>query len=815
MKVSYNWLKQYIDIDYPAEELAQILTDLGLEVSSIENFSSVKGGLEGVVIGEVIECQKHPDADKLSLAKVNIGENKLLNIVCGAPNIAIGQKVVVATLGTILHTKDGSFEIKKAKIRGVNSEGMICAEDEIGLGDSHDGIMVLDKDAFPGTPASKYFNIENDVIFEIDLTPNRIDAASHLGVARDIAAWINLHKDFYYTIPLVDEFETCRENMCTISVSVENPEACPRYAGVCITGVNVAESPAYIQNKLKAIGIKPINNIVDISNFILHETGQPIHTFDRDCILGNQIIIKTNQTGTTFETLDGIERSIETDDLMICNSEEAMCIAGVMGGTKSGITNYTTNVFIESAYFNPTFIRKTAKNHTISTDSSYRFERGTDVNMVLFALKRAALLITEIAGGEICSDIIDVYPAKIEKKIIDFSYSKCFEAIGKDIGINKINRILDGLEIKILSRNDDNIKISVPHYRTDVNRQVDINEEILRIYGYNNIDIPEKFRMNINSRKSPDNEYLVEKISQFFTGLGFSEIMCNSLISDKYQTEAENLDIIPVVLHNPLSKELRYMRFLLLHGGLESIEYNINRKNTDIKFFEFGRIYFKNNKHAENIVESYSERMQLGIWMSGIDIKASWNRSEVKSDFFILKGICENLTDYSGIDISNAEFLINSDINFDYSLSCYINGSEVYKVSEVSKSLLKKTEISQAVFFASFNWDILLKHISAFKLVYNPVTKFPIVERDLAILIDKNISYNDLRMSALKVEPKLIKDMHLFDVYQGKGVPDGQISYAIKFVIEDKNKTMTDKQIDKIMHKIINAYTKEFKAILR
>ncbi len=815
MKISYNWLKQYIDIDYSAEQLAQILTDLGLEVSSVEDFSSVKGGLSGIVIGEVIECQKHPNADKLSLTKVNIGKPELLSIVCGAPNVNTGQKVVVATVGTIIQTKDGSFEIKKAKIRGENSEGMICAEDEIGLGDSHDGIMVLDKNAIPGTPAAGFFKVENDIVFEIDLTPNRIDAASHIGVARDIATWINQNRNFKYNMPSVEEFKTCSENKCSINVSIENPDACPRYAGVCITDVKVEDSPEWLQNKLKAIGINPINNIVDISNYVLHETGHPLHTFDRDQIKGRQVIIKTLPEGTKFETLDEIERSLGSNDLMICNADEAMCIAGVMGGTKSGISNNTKNVFIESAYFTPSFVRKTAKKHTISTDSSFRFERGADINMVIYALKRAALLISEIAGGKICSDIIDVYPAKANEKIIDFSYSKCFEAIGKDIGIETVNRILDGLEINRKDSSEDNIKISVPHYRADVNRQADINEEILRIYGYNNIEIPQKISMNINSRKNPDNEYLVEKVSQFLAGAGFTEIMCNSLISEKFLPEAEDVNIIPVSLHNPLSRDLEYMRFSLLHGGLESIEYNINRKNTDIKFFEFGRIYSQNTKHTENNVERYCESMQLGIWMSGADKKLSWNSKEEKSDFFALKGICENLLDYSGIDINNAEYIIDSNKSFSYSLSCIIEGKEILKVSEVSKSLLKKTEIAQPVFFAALNWNLMLGLIAEFKLSYNPVSKFPKVERDLALLIDKKVSYQDLRIAAIKTEPQIISDIHLFDVYQGKGIPDGQISYAIKYILQDKNKTMTDKQIDKIMRKIVDTYAKEFNAKLR
>ncbi len=812
MKISYNWLTQYIKIDYKPDELSEILTNLGLEVSSIEDFSSVKGGLKGVVIGKVEECTKHPDADKLSLTKVNIGNPGLLSIVCGAPNVKQGQKVVVATVGTTLYADKGEFEIKKVKIRGEVSEGMICAEDEIGIGTSHEGIIVLNDDAVPGTPASEYFNIETDIVFEIDLTPNRIDAASHIGVARDIAAYINQHKDFSYTKPNISSFKTSNGN-CNISIEIQNTEACQRYMGLSVNNVKVEDSPQWLQNRLKAIGINPINNIVDISNFVLHETGHPLHAFDKDMISGNKVIVKTLPEGTKFASLDDIERTLTNQDLMICNTEGGMCIAGVIGGTKSGITENTRHVFLESAYFNPEWVRKTAKHHGVSTDSSFRFERGADIDMAPVAIKQAALLIRDIAGGEIGTEIKDIYPRKIEKNKLKFSYEKCFSAIGKKIDKEIINRILKALEIEVIKKNNDNLELLIPKYRVDVIRQEDINEEILRIYGYNNIDIPEKIIMNINKKPYPDNEILVNKISNHLSGMGFKEIMCNSLIKDSYLSDEETLNAVK--LHNPLSKDLSIMRNSLIYGGLESIAYNINRKKSDLKFFEFGRTYFQNTGRDKPKISDFTEKLNLGIWITGKQRQLSWNQNEENSDFFIIKGYCENIFKIFGIEPDTLEIKNSKNINFKYCSEYFLSGKEILRIGEVNRQLLHKTGIEQNVYFAEFNWDLLLNTIKDKKLIFTPISKYPQVNRDLSVLIDKNITYEQLRQCAIKTEPDYLKSIRLFDVYSGKGIENGKISYALSFTLEDNKKTMTDRQIDKIMNKIINAYTREFGAVLR
>lgn len=814
MKISYNWLREYIDIDFPVEQLSEILTDLGLEVSKIEDYCSIQGGLKGFVTGEVIECKKHPNADKLYITKVDIGQPELLDIVCGAPNVATGQKVVVATVGTMLYTNDGEFQIKKAKIRGESSQGMICAEDEMGVGDSHDGIMVLEDSVIPGTPASKYFNIENDIVFEIDLTPNRIDAASHIGVARDIAAWINQNKDFSYKKPDISKFENSKSD-CNISVIIENSDACPRYMGLCINNIKVQDSPEWLKNKLNAIGVKPINNIVDITNFVLHETGQPLHAFDKEMIKGNKVIIKTLEKGTKFTTLDEVERELDDTDLMICNQQEGMCIAGVMGGIDSGITNKTKSVFLESAYFNPTWVRKTAKKHGISTDSSFRFERGADIDMLPFAIKRAALLIKEIAGGDICSELIDEYPKKINKRIIDFDYQKCFKAIGKDLGIDLTDKILEGLEIKIIDKTENRAKLEIPHYRVDVTRQADVNEEILRVYGYNNIEVPEKFTMNINKTQNPDKDLITNKVSDYLAGNGFIQIMCNSLIKDTYSKYAEEFEIKPVSLHNALSKDLEYMRFTLLFGGLESIAYNINRKNADLKFFEFGRIYSQNSENNSSDIKNYNESDRLGLWLTGDSQKASWNQEANQSDIFLLKAYCENLLNYFGLDISLLEFNTGNNSCFTHFINYKYKNNDLVIISKVSNSLLKEVDIEQDVFYAEFNFNLLIEIISNKKIEYIPSSKFPPVKRDLAILINNDITYEKLKDLAFKTERNYLKSVHLFDVYDGKGIPDGKISYALNYTLQDDKKTMTDKQIDSIMQRITKAYEKEFDAKLR
>ena len=632
MIISYNWLKNYIDISVDIETLSDILTQIGLEVSSVEEYNSIKGGLQGFVTGKVIECDKHPNADKLSVTKVDIGNPELLNIVCGAPNVAVNQKVIVATVGTTLYTDDGSFKIKKAKLRGEPSEGMICAEDEIGIGTSHEGIMVLPDDTEIGIPASQYFNIEKDIIIEIDLTPNRADATGHIGVARDLAAFFNQKYNFSDL-----NFTENKTNRFKIDVSVENTEACPRYMGICMDNIKIAESPDWLKNKLKSIGLNPVNNIVDITNFVLHETGHPLHAFDGDKIIGGKIIVKPAKENTEFVTLDGITRKLQNSDLMICNTKAPMCIAGVFGGIDAGINENTKRIFIESAYFNPVWVRKTAKHHQLSTDSSFRFERGADVNMTPYALKRAASLINELGFGEIASEIIDVYPQIIKPKNLSFSFNRCNNLIGKDIGKDTIRRILKSLEIKILDESDDILNLEIPTYRVDVTREADVVEDILRIYGYNNIEIPEKIELSINKVHKPDNESLTNIISDMLVSQGFNEIMCNSFISNKYFDETDNKDK-HVRLHNPLSKDLSIMRPSLVYGGLESIEYNINRKNTDLKFFEFGRTYHSDVTITNpGDINKYHENKQLAIWITGHKNQLAWNKKNDKTDYFYLK----------------------------------------------------------------------------------------------------------------------------------------------------------------------------------
>ncbi|PLX06122.1 MAG: phenylalanine--tRNA ligase subunit beta [Marinilabiliales bacterium] len=798
MNISYNWLQNYIKIDDSLDKLSEVLTQIGLEVGSIDNFQSIEGGLEGFVTGHVLTCEKHPNADKLSITTVDIGTDEILNIVCGAPNVAAGQKVIVATVGTTLYTPDGSFQIKKAKIRGEVSQGMICAEDEIGIGSSHAGIMELPEDTKVGIAASDYFKIEKDTVIEIDLTPNRVDAASHIGVARDLAAYYKTN----YTLPSVD-IKIPEEESFKIDVEVENPEACPRYMGICLDNITITESPDWLKNKLKAIGLNPINNIVDITNFVLHETGHPLHAFDGDKIKGNKIIVKTEKQNTPFTTLDEIERKLNETDLMICNANDSMCIAGVFGGIESGISKTTKRIFIESAYFNPTWVRKTAKSHTLSTDSSFRFERGADVNMAPYALKRAASLIQELGFGEISSKIVDIYPKTIEKNRVNFNYNNCDRLIGQKIDREEIQSILKSLEIDIIEENGEDLILEIPTYRVDVYREADVIEDILRIYGYNSIKIPEKIEISVNKLHKPDNEKLTNLISDMLVAQGFNEIMCNSFISDKYFDDDAGI----VKLHNPLSKDLSIMRPEMLYGGLESIEYNINRKNADIKMFEFGRIYHadKSNNNISDI-ERYSETKQLALWISGKENPLNLNKKDEKSDYFYLKAYLNNVFSKIGIDLDNYEFEIISDNRYKISQKYTINNKVLVQAGIVSKKVLQNFDIDQEVFYAEINWDTVLELVKGINPIYTPVSKFPAVKRDLALLIDKNISYKKLQDIAVDVIGKNLTKINLFDVYEGKNIEDGKVSYALSYILEDKNKTMTDKQIDKMMQKLMKAY---------
>ena len=815
MKISYNWLKNYIDTDLSVEEVSKILTDTGLEVEGIEEFESVKGGLEGLVIGKVTSCQKHPNADKLTVTTVDIGTGQELPIVCGAPNVAEGQKVVVATVGTMLYSDDEGFKIKKAKMRGEPSEGMICAEDEIGLGTSHDGIMVLDNSAKIGMPAKEYFNIETDTVFEIGLTPNRIDGASHIGTARDLAAYLSLTKKTELITPSVDDFKIDNNNL-RIEIIVEDKEACPRYTGVTISNVKVAQSPDWLQNRLKAIGLKPINNLVDISNFVLHETGQPLHFFDADKIKGNKVIIKTLPEGSPFVTLDETERKLSANDLMICDENHGMCIAGVFGGTTSGVTENTKNVFIESAHFNSVSVRKTAKRHDLHTDASFRFERGSDPNITVYALKRAALLIKEIAGGEISSEIIDVYPEPVADYKVDLTFRNLKRLIGKEIEKEKVKSILDSLDIKIIAEDEEKLSLEVPTYRVDVLREVDVIEEVLRIYGYNNIEISEHVNSSLSYSPKPDKEKIQNTISDILTGNGFNEIMCNSLSKVDYYNDLESYKPTNLVkIFNPLSNDLNVMRQTLLFGGLESIMYNINRRSSDLKLYEFGNCYYLNDSESENPLKKYSEEQHLAIFITGNKTEESWITKEEPTSFFLLKTHIENILSRLGFDLNKVETEdISSDI-FTEGLSYKYNKNQLVHFGILNKNILKAFDIDTKVYYAEFSWDNVLKLSTKNSIRYTEIPKYPEVRRDLALLLNKEVKFANVKELAHKSERKLLKKVSLFDVFEGEKLGANKKSYAVSFILQDENKTLTDKQIDKIMNNFIRVFEKELGAQIR
>ncbi len=816
MNISYNWLKNYLNIDLAPEKVSEILTDIGLEVGGIEEIQSIKGGLEGLVIGEVLSCEKHPNADKLSKTTVNIGEAEPLPVVCGAPNVEAGQKVVVATVGTVLYSGDESFTIKKSKIRGEVSIGMICAEDEIGIGSSHDGIMVLPDDVKVGTLAKDYFNVENDTAIEIDLTPNRADSASHFGVARDLAAYLKQHQDTVnLTIPSVDEFKVDNNDL-HVEVSVENTEACPRYCGVCISGITVADSPEWLQNRLKSIGLSPINNIVDITNFVLHELGQPLHAFDGDMIKGNKVIVKTLADGTEFETLDEEKRELSENDLMICNAEDGMCIAGVFGGSKSGVSNSTTKVFLESAYFNPVWVRKTAKRHTLSTDASFRFERGIDPNITVHALKRAALLIKEIAGGTISSEITDIYPEPIQAFEVDITYRNIERLIGKDLGIDRIKSIVTALEMEIINETEEGLKLSVPPYRVDVTREADVIEDILRIYGYNNVEMPSKVQSTIVYSQNPDDHKVKTRIANQLMSIGFNEIMCNSLTKAEYY---EGLEVYPrnkvVELANPLSNDLNGMRQTLLFGGLESIQHNHNRRNSDLKFFEFGNVYSIEPGAEKTDLGSYSESQRLSLFLTGNKSQVNWNTPEQAVSFFDLKNQVENILIRLGLSFSDfKEEETQSDL-FGEGL-VYLSGDKTaVEFGSVNGKFLKAFSIDTPVYFAEINWDVLLKKTAKKSITYKEIGKFPEVKRDLALLLNKDVKFAQVKQIAQKTEKKLLKNVTLFDVFEGDKIGADKKSYAVSFILQDETKTLNDKVIDKIMKKLMATYERDLGAEIR
>ncbi len=817
MKLSYNWLKQYIDMDIDSQELSHILTDIGLEVEGLEKFQSVKGGLEGIVIGEVLTCERHANADKLSVTTVNVGD-EVLPIVCGAPNVAKGQKVLVATVGTTLYDGDESLKIKKSKIRGEVSQGMICAEDELGLGSSHDGILVLDDDAPVGKPAKDYIDIEEDWVYEIGLTPNRADAASHIGSARDLVAGLSWLKSGNYKLnmPSVDDFKVDNHDL-DIEVVVEDSEACPRYTGVTISGIKVEESPKWLKNRLNAIGVRPINNIVDITNFVLHETGQPLHAFDAAKITGNKVVVKKLPSETPFVTLDEMVRKLHGDDLMICNTEGGMCIAGVFGGAQSGVTDNTTSIFLESAYFDPTHIRKTSKRHVLQTDASFRFERGADPNITDYALKRAAMLIKGIAGGQISSEIKDVYPNPINKWVIDINFDRVTRLFGKEIEKDIIVKILEDLDIEVLATSHEGLKLLIPTFKVDVKREVDIVEEILRVYGYNNIEIPEKVNSSVSLRQKPDVEHIQNIVSDYLVAQGFVEIMNNSLTKSAYiEKSAVFNQEQSVTLLNPLSTDLNILRQTLLFGGLEVVNYNQNRRINDMKVFEFGKIY-KRNVDAQNGtgVKNYFEEKHLALFINGKMNPENWNSDNGTADFYVAKGVVESIIKRLGIDRKKVFMHESSSDDFAYSFNYVVNDNVMISVGEVSKKLLKAFDIKQRVFVADFNWDAIVNLIPRHDLTYKPISKFPAVRRDLALVVDKQVTFEMLKETAVKAERKLLKEVGIFDIYEGDKIPEGKKSYALSFILQDENKTLTDKVIDKAMARIRQALEKTAGAQLR
>ncbi len=820
MNISYNWLKEYLDFDLQPDEVAAALTSIGLETGGVEEVQTIKGGLEGLVIGEVLTCEDHPNSDHLHITTVNVGGEAPLQIVCGAPNVAAGQKVVVAVNGTKLYDGDQCFTIKKSKIRGVESNGMICAEDEIGIGTDHSGIIVLPADAVVGTLAKDYYNVKSDYVLEVDITPNRVDATSHYGVARDLAAYLKqAGKPAALRLPSVEAFKIDDETPA-IEVVVENEEACLRYSGVTIKGVTVKESPEWLQNRLRVIGLRPINNVVDVTNFILHELGQPLHSFDAAKIKGNKVVVKAVEAGTKFVTLDGVERTLTDRDLMICNTEEPMCIGGVFGGLDSGVTEQTTDVFLESACFHPTWIRKTARRFGLNTDASFRFERGLDPNNTIYVLKRAALLIQELAGGKITGAIQDVYPKVVEPYRVEVSYAKINSLIGKEIPVETVKSIVDSLEMKIESETAEGLCLRVPVYRIDVQRDVDVIEDILRIYGYNNVEFNEEVKACLSYQTPTDHSYKMQNlISEQLCGCGFNEIMNNSLTRSAYYSD---LTAYPekncVRLMNPLSADLNVMRQTLLFGGLESAEHNMKRRRGNIRFYEFGNCYqYDETKKKEGeTLAGFSEDYRLGIWLAGNRVENSWAHPNEKTTVYELKAYVENVLSRLGLNLGKLVFGVLTDDIYSAGLSITTqSGRRLGSLGIVSKKILKAMDIDVEVYFAELSWTALMKETKKNKVTYTEISKFPAVKRDLALLLDKSVAFADIEKIAGESERKLLKSVTLFDVYEGKNLPAGKKSYAVSFYLQDDNKTLNDKQIDAIMKKIQTNLEQKLGAQLR
>lgn len=808
MKISYNWLKEFIATDWNVEKTSQLLTDLGLEVEGVLPFESIKGGLQGVVVGHVLSCEKHPNADKLQLTKVAIGNDTTLQIVCGAPNVTKGIKVAVATIGTTLYTPEGeAWVIKKGKIRGEESHGMLCSENELGLGQSHDGILILENDLKEGTPCSNVFNVVRDEVIEIGLTPNRADAMSHFGVARDLKAGLKQQGVSKELItPSVMQFSV-DNRLSTIQVKVDTPELAPRYSGITISNLTVKESPDWIKNRLKAIGLNPINNVVDATNYVLHELGQPLHAFDLDKIEGKTIVVKTLKEGTKFTTLDGVERQLSSEDLMICDAKKPLCLAGVFGGQDSGVTEKTSAIFLESAYFNPVSIRKSAKRHGLSTDASFRFERGIDINLVEESLKRAALLIKELAGGQISSDIVDLYPKKEENYQVFLTFKRIYSLIGEEIPTDTIKSILSSLEIRVNNVTESGLGLTIPFYRVDVQREVDVIEEILRVYGYNNIHFSKKINASIAYTDPKADHIIQNKIGDSLAAQGFYEILTNSLTSPKPLEYTQDTDLQQSVsILNPLSNDLSILKTSMLFTGLETVSYNINRKINRLKLFEFGKTYHQ-------IKENRIEHKHLSILMTGKKDPENWLGSDEKLSFFDLKTVVENILERLGIQkwkiSETSSDLFSEGINY--------NGRKETLVTfgVLSNKLLKKLDIKQEVLYADFNWDAMLESLKKEVVKFKEIPKFPEVSRDFALLVKNNVTFEQVAQTAKNAEKKYLKEVGLFDVYTGKNLPEGTKSYGVSFVLQDQNATLQEKQIDKIMHKLQSAFERDLKATLR
>ena len=815
MKILYNWLKDYLPLDMTPEQTAEILTNIGLEVEALEITEQVPGGLKGVVTGRIVTCQPHPNSDHLSLTSVDTGSGEPVQVVCGAPNVAAGQKVFLATVGTQLTFAGGEqVKIKKSKIRGEESYGMICAEDELGIGSSHEGIMVLPEDTPVGIPAAEYLNLPTYAVFEVGLTPNRVDAASHLGVARDLAAWYSSQgKEIDVKKPDVGAFRDDPAGS-GVQVVVEAPQAAPRYSGITLNNIKVGPSPSWMQDRLRMTGIRPINNVVDITNYVLLETGQPLHAFDRNRIEGDRIVVRFACPGSRFVTLDETERILDGQDLMICNAKDPMCIGGVFGGLNSGVTGNTTSVFLESAYFHPSFIRRTSKRHGLKTDASFRFERGTDPNATLYALKRAVLLMQEICGAYVEGKIVDLYPDPVIPARIELNYNRMFSLIGKNIGKPLVDKILKALEIRVIEQKDKTIMVEVPPYRVDVQRECDVTEDVLRIYGYNNIELPVRITSSMGQVQKPEPQRIRESVADRLSALGFREIMCNSLTrADYYKKLQTYSERATVRILNPLSSDLNAMRQTLLWGGLETIAYNINRQQYDLRFFEQGNVYQING--TGETLKGYRERQRLALFITGSDRPQNWHTSSRPSDFFIMKSFVDHLVMIYGLNLSRIECTRAPEDLFEEGIRYAVRGKVLADLGQVSGKCLDLLDIRQKVFVAEIHWDLFFNMIRNNSTQFAEMARYPEVHRDLALIVDQDVAYEQLHSIAFRTEKRLLKKVSLFDVYQGKGIPEGKKQYALSFVFQDPQKTLTDAYVEQIISRLLEAFRQETGAVLR